>query len=1607
MPELIASGQLPLYDYNDAIIAGAAPVNPSPDTLWLDNSVEPNMMKRWDGLAWEPVGELDPTYSETITAIETTLANMADDGLLDYSDRQKLKEDIALITGAIPADTGTLPSGATLDGGTVGSYRRLRKAAISAGMLTSHAAYTALATAYTTLSTFLNARTPKPWDVSLANKATPTPVDKATFRSAWLGYYNAEAALADETTATLSSGIRTLKDTTIPALENKALSEAEKSAIQTSLNLIVKEKSDLDATSSSYQSNVNLIDKTLVSTPKTAYNNSYDALLAAMNDVLDEPTGAAIADAKITAVNTQFTDYGTKLAALRTGFQNAQKAIETKLADDAETAISTALVDYVDKTSYGLDIQQIQNQVDGSIMTHFGANEPTLMNAPALSWSTTVDKDIHLGDLYYDTVSGFAYRFAKTDTVYNWMRIVDTDVTLALRNASTAQDTADAKRRAFYATPTPPYDLGDLWVQGTGGDLMRCTTAKAAGGSYAAGDWTKAVKYTDDTTVNNLEIGGQNIIPQASIILSGSTLNGYDVATNTWTLSIPNGTARGGFAFTGQNIRIPYGKTYLMSFEVQSPYTATFGWDVNNFPVEATAWNGNDNDNGSLRKNSGTTVAANQWVKCWYLFTNTHTSNTSKVDLYDASNFGINNNTGSTQLVKFRNIKGEFGNRPTEWQPALIDLNASITQAKTDAQTYATTYITNNVQPQIDGKIETFAQTTDPSTAWADAATKTLHSGDIWYNTSTKQTKRWSGTAWTTLEDIVANNAAALAATKNKIFTVTPTIPYKAGDFWINNQELYVSSVTRDTGSYTAGDWTKAVKYTDDTAAAAAAQAASDAQADADTANTALTEIASDDKLTAVEKQAARNEWNALVSEAALHTTQAGTFGLSPTPYQNAFAALGTYLNGGTSLSYSALTSGTIPGWINDANLGTTTTIVGATYRSTWKAFYDARVTLLNAIAAKSKELADNAQSSIDNLVVDGSNWIDNSDFSKTLDTSGEQGYTTRGAVTLAIQSGQHPEKNNLAVTFPTAGVNGSVDAILTLNETLATAEGEFFAFSFEAKASVATNFSIRGSGWNGKIETIALTTEWARYSLLMPVQSTSTGKTLVFWISSAATLQLTKIKFERGTKATAWTPSIRDVATTIQTAQTAAEDAQADADTANTAIGEITSDNKLTGNEKSGIRLEWNALTSQAVANSTQAGTFGVSATSYQSAIAALGTYLNGGTALTYAQCTSGTIPLWITDANLGTTTTIAGATYRTNWKTYYDAQVALMNSLAAKARELANTAQQTIDSLVVGGRNLLAETNTSVNGVGKFVPNGSSISLDTTTTYFGKPTIKINATTSNSGMYYNDWVKLERNTEYTYSMMMFSDQAFSFTNLSPLHMWLNTTPASSHLEIVTNKTVSISANKWTKVFIVFKTPDTADTYYWRPYVFQGFPVGSTVYVCDIQSEKGNRPTDWSPAPEDVSTQIAVSNTNINNLRQSLDSKRDIRLGMKLGFSGFSTVNANYIYFCGLATNATTFVEELSNIDGSLYDRGTQTTLVIPKQAVNLTSIVSGTKGYLVWNTSDGTNKIWFITLQNTYDANGIMTASKWIKRNTGAAGDNTEMILTDAVYVLGELEI
>ena len=153
---------------------------------------------------------------------------------------------------------------------------------------------------------------------------------------------------------------------------------------------------------------------------------------------------------------------------------------------------------------YDPKIAELQKQIDGQIESYYYDYQPTLYNVPASSWKTEEDKAKHEGDLFYWKSKGFAYRFFKNGSIWTWQLVQDTDVTKALQAAANAQDTADQKRRTFVSTPAPPYDVGDLWVQGSSGDIMRCKIARQSG-AYASTDWEKASKYTDDTTVKNLD----------------------------------------------------------------------------------------------------------------------------------------------------------------------------------------------------------------------------------------------------------------------------------------------------------------------------------------------------------------------------------------------------------------------------------------------------------------------------------------------------------------------------------------------------------------------------------------------------------------------------------------------------------------------------------------------------------------------------------------------------------------------------------------------------------------------------------------------------------------------------------------------------------------------------------------------------------------------------------------------------------------------------------------------------------------------------------------------------------------------------------------------
>lgn len=172
------------------------------------------------------------------------------------------------------------------------------------------------------------------------------------------------------------------------------------------------------------------------------------------------------------------------------------KDVNAIAKEKAETEVNNFI-----SNTYTTDINNLQSQIDGQIEIFFYDYEPTLQNIPASGWTTNEERKKHEGDLFYWKSKGYAYRFMQDGATWKWQLVQDTDITLALAAAEKAQDTADHKRRAFVVQPEPPYDIGDLWTQGSNGDLMRCKVARASG-SYSEDDWEKASKYTDDSTFN-------------------------------------------------------------------------------------------------------------------------------------------------------------------------------------------------------------------------------------------------------------------------------------------------------------------------------------------------------------------------------------------------------------------------------------------------------------------------------------------------------------------------------------------------------------------------------------------------------------------------------------------------------------------------------------------------------------------------------------------------------------------------------------------------------------------------------------------------------------------------------------------------------------------------------------------------------------------------------------------------------------------------------------------------------------------------------------------------------------------------------------------------
>lgn len=371
-------------------------------------------------------------------------------------------------------------------------------------------------------------------------------------------------------------------------------------------------------------------------------------------------------------------------------------------------------------TDLSSEIAEIQKQIDGSITSWFYEVPPTLSNEPAVNWNTDELKNLHLGDLYYDTLNGDAYRWqldTKTST-YSWVRIADTDATRALELAQNAQDTADSKRRIFVSTPHPPYDIGDMWAvtttEGKPGDLMRCQNARASG-SYVASDWVKATKYIDnqeasltaEQKIQQIQIGGRNLAYytgqlSSNIIHTGVIINsGNAPLSHRWNISKND-------AYSGTYILstlFETGKTYTISycFKKTSGTLINIGGHISGFNQKRFSLDGKETSSAY-----GDAVALNDDTSVHYIVVTAVFNGGTGTD-----HFYIQPNRGYLSSVSYDlwDIKVEEGEKATAWSPAWEEYYTTVdTNAKIQESAEAISLTVSSLQKTLNDNYYTKAQ---------------------------------------------------------------------------------------------------------------------------------------------------------------------------------------------------------------------------------------------------------------------------------------------------------------------------------------------------------------------------------------------------------------------------------------------------------------------------------------------------------------------------------------------------------------------------------------------------------------------------------------------------------------------------------------------------------------------------------------------------------------------------------------------------------------------------------------------------------------------------------------------------------------------------------
>ena len=452
-------------------------------------------------------------------------------------------------------------------------------------------------------------------------------------------------------------------------------------------------------------------------------------------------------------------------------------------------------------------IKDLQKQTDGAIETWFYEGVPTLDNLPAVDWNTSELKKIHIGDLYYDQITGYAYRFTKyNDDVnpYRWNRIKDNDIVSALDAANRAQITADGKMKVFYGETKPTnYQVGDMWVNATlegkfNNDIARAVADNKT--SFNANDWVLASRYSEAIATiqkwtNEYETKFSNLVDEVKQQKDQSIVVWYydyeptvdNAPANTWNTD-----------------------------ELRSEHIGDIFYDIKNnhsYRWTGTTWiqiKDADFDKAMKAAKAADDKAgaagdlADSKRRIFY-------SDITPTEPFDKGDLWIKRVGDKTETWVYNG---------TDWvksdDKALNDFKNAINEEL------------SGIKGQLDGKAETWYQVDDPSTDWTDKAS---HEGDIWYNTSNGTTNYWNGSAWEQMD--IPKDVFDTIDGKSSIFvdsyvdakagTGVISKGYKERDLWIlpedatvNDVKYYkgdmLTAVSKNT-NFDETNWKKKVRY--------------------------------------------------------------------------------------------------------------------------------------------------------------------------------------------------------------------------------------------------------------------------------------------------------------------------------------------------------------------------------------------------------------------------------------------------------------------------------------------------------------------------------------------------------------------------------------------------------------------------------------------------------------------------------------------------------------------------------------------------------------------------------------------------------------------------